>query len=207
MALYSRPRRRPISRITVLFVIVLFAIIAWSLGLLAFVAAIPGKVEDADSMTDAIVVLTGGTGRLEEGLTLLAADKAKKLYVSGVYEGVDVRQLLEVSRRNPEELSCCIALGYAAGSTAGNATETAQWLGEERFTSIRLVTASYHMPRSLIEFHHAMPNVRIVPHAVFPPQFKQDDWWLWPGTAQLIVVEYLKYLAARARHTAEFLLD
>ncbi len=206
MALSSRQRKRGFGLFSIAFFVTLAMIVAWAVGFLAFVAAIPEAVTDATGETDAIVVLTGGTGRLEEGLTLLADKRAKKLFVSGVYQGVDVQHLLDISRRQPEELSCCIMLGYAANSTFGNAVETAEWLADERFKSIRLVTANYHMPRSLIEFRHAMPNVRIVPHAVFPPQFKRDAWWQWPGTAQLILVEYLKYLAASVRQGAEFLL-
>jgi uncharacterized SAM-binding protein YcdF (DUF218 family) len=205
MAVSSRSRRKSVSRISLFAIVLLFAVVAWTMGLLAFAAAIPDKVDDPDAVTDAIVVLTGGSGRLEEGLTLLAHHKAKKLFVSGVYQGVEVQNLLELSRRKPDELSCCIALGYAANSTWGNAIETAEWLDDERFRSIRLVTANYHMPRSLIEFRHAMPDVQIVPHGVFPQQFKLDAWWQWPGTAQLILIEYLKYLAAGIRHGAEFL--
>jgi uncharacterized SAM-binding protein YcdF (DUF218 family) len=208
MAISLRPRKqKKLGRVSIAGLAVLAVVIAWSVGFLAFVSAIPESVDDPNAKTDAIVVLTGGTGRLEEGITLLSEKRAQKLFVSGVYEGVDVRQLLEISRKAPEELTCCIALGYAADSTLGNATETAEWLADERFKSIRLVTANYHMPRSLAEFRHVMPGVRIVPHAVFPPQFKRDEWWQWPGTAQLILIEYLKYLAANVRHGAEFLLD
>ena len=207
MALSARSRNRGFGSFAIAFLVGLVLLGAWGIGFLAFVAAIPDAVEDdITEETDAIVVLTGGTGRLEAGLTLLADKQGKKLFISGVYQGVDVQQLIDVSRYQPEELTCCITLGYAANSTYGNALETAEWLSEERFKSIRLVTASYHMPRSLIEFRHAMPNVRIVPHAVFPPQFKRDDWWQWPGTAQLILIEYLKFLAAGIRHGAEFML-
>jgi uncharacterized SAM-binding protein YcdF (DUF218 family) len=207
MAISLRSRKqRGLGRFAIAGLAVMAVVIAWSIGFLAFVAAIPDTVENPKGETDAIVVLTGGTGRLEEGVTLLSEKRAKKLFVSGVYRGVDVQQLLDISRKAPEELTCCIALGYAANSTLGNATETAEWLADERFKSIRLVTANYHMPRSLIEFRHVMPNVRIVPHAVFPPQFKRDEWWQWPGTAQLILIEYLKYLAATIRHGAEFML-
>ena len=207
MALSSRPRRRPLSRIAIAVFFFFCVLLAWVAGLFAFAASIPDRVEDVDTVTDAVVVLTGGSGRLEEGLTLVAARKAKKLFVSGVYQGVDVQQLLELSRHRPEELSCCIVLGYAAGSTLGNAVETAAWLETQGYTSIRLVTANYHMPRSLVEFRHTMPGVRIVPHAVFPTQFKRDDWWRWPGSAQLVVIEYLKYLAAVARQSAEFVIE
>jgi len=207
MALSLRPRKqKKLGRASIAGLAALAVLIAWGIGFLAFVSAIPETIDDPQGETDAIVVLTGGTGRLEEGITLLSEKRAKKLFVSGVYQGVDVQQLLDISRNAPEELTCCIALGYAANSTLGNATETAEWLADERFKSIRLVTANYHMPRSLAEFRHAMPNVRIVPHAVFPPQFKRDEWWQWPGTAQLILIEYLKYLAATIRHGAEFML-
>ena len=64
--------------------------------------------------------------------------------------------------------------------------------------SIRLVTAAYHMRRSLLELHAAMPGVRIVPHAVFPVTVK-SDWWRWPGTARLIAREYTKFVVAWAR--------
>ena len=62
---------------------------------------------------------------------------------------------------------------------------------KERFTSLRLVTANYHMPRSLLEFRRAMPALHIVPHPVFPDNFKRDDWWHWRGTFTLVEVECL----------------
>jgi len=182
--------------------LVFFALLllAWIWGLLAFVDTIPSNNTDNQSAADAIVVLTGGSERLETGFSLLAGKRAKKLFVSGVYEGVEVRQLLMRSQSNPQELLCCVSLGYSANSTASNAIETAAWMRKEGFTSILLVTASYHMPRSLKEFRHALPNSTIIPHAVFPQQFKRDQWYLWPGTASLIVSEFVKYIVASARH-------
>ena len=178
-------------------------VVAWLGGLMAFAADIPDTVADPDTKTDAIVVLTGGSGRLETGFELLAERRAAKLFVSGVYRGVDVASLLHMSQRNPSELICCVSLGYVAESTAGNARETASWIAKEGYTSLRLVTANYHMPRSILEFSHAMPNTKIIPHAVFPPNFKSEHWWLWPGSASLVIGEYTKFLAAWLRHRAE----
>ena len=176
---------------------------AWLGGLAWFVSLVPRAVADPATVTDAIVVLTGGVGRLDTGLTLLARKSAKKLFVSGVYQGVDVTRILEISRRQPGEFSCCVALGYAASSTAGNAVESRSWLRKEGYRSVRLVTANYHMPRSLLEFRHALPKAAIVPHAVFPTGFKLDRWWIWPGSANLIVSEYTKFLLARLRHVVD----
>jgi uncharacterized SAM-binding protein YcdF (DUF218 family) len=179
------------------------ALAVWTGGLVWFAGAIPrpGDAPPAEDRTDAIVVLTGGTGRLDAGLKLLAEGKAENLFVSGVARGVDVAQLLRIARRQPEDLACCIAVGYSADNTAGNARETEDWMRRQGYHSMRLVTANYHMPRSLVEFHAAMPKTQIVPHPVFPEQFKLDRWWRWPGTAALIASEYSKYVLARLQPT------
>lgn len=173
--------------------------IAYLVGLTWFAESIPRTIERADEETDAVVALTGGPLRLRAALAILAEGRAKKLFVSGVYRGVDVAELLRVARQRPDSVECCIVLGYAADNTAGNAMETHEWMARQGYTSLRLVTASYHMQRSLLEFHRAMPAARIVPHPVFPDGFMRDAWWRWPGTLSLIVTEYHKYLAALAR--------
>lgn len=172
----------------------------WGGGLVLFVGAIPDPGPVRADRTDAIVVLTGGAERIDAGLALLAEGRAVKLFVSGVYRGVDVAALLRLARNAPADLECCIVLGYEADNTEGNARETATWMRSERFGSLRLVTASYHMPRSVLEFRAAMPDVVLVPHPVHPARFRQDDWWRFPGTASLILAEYHKYLLAQARH-------
>ncbi len=171
----------------------------WLIGLLWFATGLPNSVAEPERVTDAIVVLTGGSGRVHKGLQLLAKKRAKKLFISGVYRGVDVQELLRVSRQSPGNLQCCVALGYEADSTRGNARETAGWMHEQGLHSLRLVTAAYHMPRSLLEFRRVLPNAEIVPHPVFPEPAQQRDWWPWPGSASLIVSEYSQYLGARAR--------
>ena len=174
-------------------------LVFYGLGFLWFTTLLPAAGGSDERGTDAIVVLTGGSDRLAVALDLLIADKGRKLFVSGVYRGVDVRQLLDLSQHSPEDLSCCVVLGYEADNTRGNANETAAWMKSEGFTSLRLVTATYHMPRSLLEFRRTMPEVEIVPHPVFTESFKRDDWWLWPGSSSLLISEYTKYLVALAR--------
>jgi uncharacterized SAM-binding protein YcdF (DUF218 family) len=195
-----RPRRqRDALWLRAIAVAVPVLVAIWVFGLIEFAAIVPAPGPEPEDRTDAVVVLTGGSDRLEAGLRLLADGKASKLFVSGVYHTVDVAALLRVSRARPSDVECCIALGYVADSTAGNAEETAVWMQAENLRSLRLVTASYHMPRSLLEFRRALPGIAIVPHPVFPERFKQDEWWRWPGTLSLLVSEYTKYLLALAR--------
>jgi uncharacterized SAM-binding protein YcdF (DUF218 family) len=173
------PRRRRLRR-WVALLLVLFVL--WLGGFVWFAGRVPAEVADADSATDAIVVLTGGSLRVQSGLALLAAGKAKKLFVSGVYHSTDVAALLKASRQSPEHVACCIVLGR-----------------QEGFHSLRLVTASYHMPRSLLEFTRAMPDLRIVANPVFPERAVPERGWAWPGAAFRVTSEYLKYLLALAR--------
>ena len=173
--------------------------IIWLGGLVWYASLIPRPDPPSQEKSEAIVVLTGGSDRMAEGLRLLEGGYAKKLFVSGVYRRVEVKELLRVAKKNPGELECCIELGYTADNTAGNARETSAWMGKEGFRSLRLVTASYHMPRSLVEFHRAMPEIEIIVHPVFPERFKRDEWWLWPGSTTLIASEFGKYLLALVR--------
>lgn len=175
------------------------AALAWAGGFVWFACDIPERVDDPAAATDAIVVLTGGSRRLGEGISLLLQGRAKKLFVSGVHRGVDVAEILRAAQQTPQEVRCCIALGYAADNTAGNAAETAQWMREQGFRSLRLVTASYHLRRAMLEFRAAMPGVAVVPHPVFPDSFPAREWWTRNGAVALAAGEYTKYLAAAAR--------
>ncbi|HSR56118.1 MAG TPA: YdcF family protein [Alphaproteobacteria bacterium] len=192
---FSTRRRKPKLWAGLIFI----AIAAWLAGLIWFAQSIPRTPDTSTTTTDAAVVLTGGTGRLSVGVRLLARGRARKLFVSGVYRGVDVARILRLVRQQGRELECCMALGHAADNTQGNARETAEWIRAEGFKSLRLVTANYHMCRSLLEFRRMMPDVTIIPHPVFPGGFKADQWWRHPGSLRLVVSEYVKYLIAQVR--------
>ena len=169
---------------------------AWLGGLLWFANTIPTDPDDAVTNTDAIVVPTGGSLRVQSGLALLAAGKAKKLFVSGVDHGVDVGALLHAAHQPPDKVACCIVLGHAADNTLGNALETATWMRQEDFHSLRLVTSGYHMRRSLLEFGRVMPDVTIIAHPILSDSVRQERWWSW---ATLVAGEYDKYLFALVR--------
>ncbi|MFA7431642.1 MAG: YdcF family protein [Rhodospirillaceae bacterium] len=182
-------------------VIALLVVLAlWLPGLVWFSASMPQEVPDTATRTEAVVVLTGGSERLRTSLTLIEADAADLLFVSGVHPGTTLDVLLaEVRPTLAAEVRDRIELGHVAADTVGNAIETAVWVRERGLKSLRLVTASYHMPRSLLEFRAALPDVVIVPHPVFPENVKQGEWWRYPGTTLLFATEYTKYLVAHLR--------
>jgi len=191
--------------------VVLGLLTLWLIGLLAFIAVIPGPASkiDTDSPTDAIIVLTGGGDRLAEGFRLIDRGLSKRLLISGVASGVTLPQLIDRlgdqrdTVPNAEELACCVTLGYEAESTVGNADESAEWLRRNGAKSVRLVTANYHMLRSLLEFHRKVPGLIVVPNPVFPGEVRDPHWFVKPRTLLLLVNEYHKYLVALGRSVPE----
>lgn len=183
--------------------LVALAAICWMYGFLTFVSSIealrePG-VKPGLETADAIVVLTGGSERVTTGIELLESGLGKKLFISGVHRNLTLDGVLAGQPVPADLRACCIALGYQAESTTGNAEETRDWMKAEGYKSLRLVTANYHMPRSLLLFHSAMPDKEIIPYPIAPDSVKLYEWWLHPGTIELLVMEYAKFLLAHMR--------
>jgi len=172
----------------------------WLLGSFWFVQQIPNKQSEfSENAADAIVVLTGGGGRLEYGLQLLAENKAKTLFISGVGEGVTVADILHLFPQGlDKELAGQIKLGHLAKNTIGNAEETADWLADKKYKSILLVTSDYHIPRAMLEFSEALPDITIIPAPVLSNAGLSDG--LLAIGEELPFVEYNKYLASKLRH-------
>jgi uncharacterized SAM-binding protein YcdF (DUF218 family) len=193
----DRPRRRRrhgllafAVTLALLALLALAAGFAWFLSLAATIPAEP------DRATDGIAVLTGGAERVETGLRLLRQGKAGRLLVSGVHPDVTLADLARMGGQEPEALAGRVTLGRAATSTRGNAQEIADWAKSEGLTSLRIVTAGYHMPRALLELRRALPQVALVPHPVVPARLRDRDAGTRLRTWSLLAGEYLKLLAA-----------
>jgi uncharacterized SAM-binding protein YcdF (DUF218 family) len=200
----NRNRR---TRRRVVLTVVAFAAAVWLAGLIDFVESIPRTPASQDlRATDGIVVLTGGRGRIERGIDFLNAGKAQLLLISGVDGTVAARDLPGVERIPGDRLECCVVLGRAARNTRENAVEASGWARTRNVGSLRLVTADFHMPRSLFEFRRRLPDIEILPTPVSSENVRLARWWRWPGTASLLASEYTKFLAARLRGLAADLL-
>jgi uncharacterized SAM-binding protein YcdF (DUF218 family) len=161
----------------------------WLCGFAFFaLSSLSAKPQDTSATTDAIVVLTGGTSRIEEGLSLFAGGRARHLFISGVYPNVSKATIESMWKGETALPPCCITLGHSATTTAQNAQETRDWLAAQGYSSIRLVTSNYHMKRSVMELRHALPNVKIISHPVRQPDLGLRDINLW----KLLLSEYHK---------------
>lgn len=162
---------------------------AWLFGLGVFSAtALMMKPFNPSAHSDAIIVLTGGKDRIETGLELFSEGLAPELFITGVHD--DVTQDEITARHKGVKLlpSCCIVLGYKAGSTTENAAEAKEWIAGKNIKTIRLVTSNYHMPRAVVEFRAALPGVKIIPHPIPQPDITPSDEKFW----RMIFEEYHK---------------
>ncbi|MEM7679866.1 MAG: YdcF family protein [Pseudomonadota bacterium] len=157
-----------------------FIILFWALGYGFYVGSVLTKsVQNPEKKTDAIIVLTGGENRIEEGLKLFANNMTKELFITGVHPSVKKREIVSKWTDGPLP-RCCVTLGYEATTTIQNAYETKDWLNKKQeIKTIRLVTSNYHMNRALLEFKHVLKDHKIFAHPTKQENAMPDKLWFW----------------------------
>jgi uncharacterized SAM-binding protein YcdF (DUF218 family) len=180
------PKHREIGLGGIIGRIAAVLLLGWSGGFLWFSLTLPDPAP-IGVRTDAVVVLTGGKGRLKRGLAVIEAGSAKRMLVSGVDRITTRKQLAAAAGVRKARLDTT-DLGYEAVDTRSNAEETMRWVAKHNFNSIRLVTSAGHMRRARLELSRVLPrSIAVLPDAV-PVEPK----------APSIAAEYSKYLLRRA---------
>ena len=152
---------------------------------------------------DAIVAWTGGEYRIQSAVQLLKQGQSDKLLISGINKSVSPDSFLgDVT----PEIRQKIDLGYQATTTEGNAAETSDWVYKNSVGSVILVTSFYHMPRSLLEFRHALPSTAVYPYAIWPKDFAESVAWIHTRSAFHLVIEYHKFLVVKMHYMVEDIL-
>jgi uncharacterized SAM-binding protein YcdF (DUF218 family) len=131
------------ASLVLLLYLVGFVLFAFTLGHPAAANAQP---------TDAAVVLTGASGRIEHAVDVLRQGKAGKLLIAGADPLVTK---VDLARRIPgsaKVIKCCVDLGSESVDTRTNAEEAQRWLDRHKFKSVRLITSDWHMRRARYEF-------------------------------------------------------
>ncbi len=173
-------------------------VVLYVVGFVVFVTNLPAP-KPAPSPAQGIVALTGGDERVTAAVNLLETNNGQRLLISGVHPKTTKDELKRLAHGG-KRFDCCADLGYAAENTRGNAQEAAGWARAHRFKSLIVVTASYHMPRSLTEFQAAMPGVRLEPYPVEPEDIDLAGWWHDTRALRVLQGEYAKYLASTLRN-------
>lgn len=207
-------RRGPFKRLWSLLQLLLLLAFLWGGGYAWFAIGVQ-KQPAMEASAQGIAVLTGGRDRLESGMALLRAGSGRRLLISGVNPGLDDESLKDVLGLgsadvgpNGEDLfDCCIDVGRQAPDTQGNAREVADWAAKQGYSTVIMVTASYHMPRALVEAERVAPSLEIKAYPVYPDHIHLEEWWAFGGSARLLAAEYNKFLVSYARLQLTRLLE
>lgn len=141
--------------------------------------------------TDAIVVLAGGRGRVEEGVKLHKEGHGRLLFLIGVDPLVKKAELYKGARAED------VYLENVSRNTLENAIYARDLITRHKVTSITLITSRYHMKRSTLIFRNALAkDIAIYPHPVDSRNLK-EDWWIHGGSFKLLFSEFYKYCMFR----------
>jgi uncharacterized SAM-binding protein YcdF (DUF218 family) len=144
-----------------------FLAILYVLGFALFAVTLGTPADAGTPKVDAIVVITGGKGRIEHGAGLLAAGKARRLLIAGADPSVRKADLIHRLGARQAMFDCCVDLGSESVDTRSNAEEARRWLERRHYRSVRLVTSDWHMRRARYEFNRQLGSgIKVVPDAV-----------------------------------------
>lgn len=179
------------KKILFLSVVLLFTVPVFSF--ISFVQDLRTYKFDKERV-DAIVVLSGGLGRVEEGLKLLKADKGEYLIISGVDRDSDINSIFFL--HNPVDFidKKRIILEKSSSSTFENASDVKEIVDRRGFKSIILITSAYHIKRAGFTFSRVFTDdVKIFYHTVSTENFNEEAWWRDSNSTLLLLTEFVKF--------------
>lgn len=167
----------------------LVAAIIYVLGFVYFMHQLPQTMaQPTTPTTQAVSVFTGSTGRIAAGFEILRSGFNGPLFVSGVHPTATLEDLTDSTTLTDAQKER-ITLDYSAQNTRDNVRSSNYWLAEKGLGSVTIVTAYYHLPRSLMLWQQHAPHIKAEGYPVFTG--KASLFTLWR--------EYNKYLAAALR--------
>jgi uncharacterized SAM-binding protein YcdF (DUF218 family) len=144
---------------------------------------------------DAIVVLAGGKGRVDEGIRLFRESRAEYLLFIGVDPSVRKSDLYRPRLSDPSSEK--VILEKVSRNTLENAILGRDVILKNNIRSIILITSRYHLKRSSILFRNSLPkNIVIYPYPVDTNNLK-EVWWNHGGSFDLLFREFYKYCMFR----------
>ncbi len=162
--------------------------------------------ENNNKKSPNIVILTGGTNRIKDGLKIIEDFKIPKIIkykilVSGTGIGFTKNSLRKKlgPTFNNHLIQCCVELDSISKNTFTNARETFKWTKKNDINEFILITSNYHMPRAVLEFKSVMPNLKIYTYTIIPIKHDINNWLNSYRTFSLVFTEYCKYIIASIR--------
>jgi len=143
---------------------------------------------------DAIFVLTGGEGRIQEGYRAWSNGAARELYILGAGGRVPVTRIVPEVSRDPAEALARVHVEGWSENTLENAFSAKSAVGEGKYASVILVTSDYHVPRAYLAFRKVLPPEVSLSVIRVGPEGGPGATWRW---ARRHFIEGWKYWGYR----------
>jgi uncharacterized SAM-binding protein YcdF (DUF218 family) len=187
--------------------IIIYLFILWFIGLFNYKEKIVSFEKTSFVEPNNIVILTGGSNRIKDGLKIInnfnKSDlKNIKLLISGTGKGftkLSVNNILSKKNDFYSFIKCCIKLDSKSKNTYSNAIQTKVWVNKNKINQFVLITSNYHMPRALLELKEQMPNINIIAYPIYPTKHEIKKWIYSFETFSLVLAEYSKFQLAKLR--------
>jgi uncharacterized SAM-binding protein YcdF (DUF218 family) len=128
---------------------------------------------------DAIFVLSGGEGRIQEGFRAWSGGAARELFILGAGRSVPVKRIVPEELRIPDEALSRVHVEGWSGNTLENAFSAKSAVGEGKYSSVILVTSDYHIPRAVLAFRKVLPPEVSLSAIRVHPEGGPGASWRW----------------------------
>ena len=189
---------------TICIVLISSILTYFLIGLIEYKDKILSNITYISNKSSNIVILTGGTNRIKDGLKIVnkfekSSTFNSKILVSGTGKGFTKMSLAKNIDFDFNLIECCIELDNISTNTYSNAFETLKWVKKNNISEFILITSNYHMPRAFLEFKYRMPNLKIFTYPITPKKHNINNWLSSFQTFSLVLSEYCKFLVANLR--------
>lgn len=165
---FELPRQELRIRPSVIaFGVVALVVILIFIREIRFLESIPLNSWIEDQSADCAVVLTGGPGRVREGMDLMAQRRVKKLVISGANPASSLRDIVPGWVFYGTIDFADVVIEKRSTTTYGNAQQAISLVEALKCRDVVLITSRLHMYRALRTFRGVFPaETPIVPRAV-----------------------------------------
>lgn len=166
------------------FLSIFIIFLLWGTGFAYYVYTVESYKINNSTTTDAIVALNGRQ-RIEIGISLLKANYAPILFITGIKSKDQLKNLLAEHNVKTSQVI------YADNNYLGkdDIQEITNFIINNNIRSIRLVNSSYDMPTAINSITKIIPSIIIVPHPIVIEHNKY----------KVLFNEYNKYLIENFR--------
>lgn len=184
-SIYLRRKKKPPYRRKFLFIFLLIIVV-----LITFLFA--GRflvIDEQPRHVDAILVLSGGEGRIEKAIELYESGYAETVILSNSLEGGLTYKALKAI---PKE---SLLLEPHARSTLDSVQLTKAIMIEKQFQSALIVSSDYHMRRVKVNFQTAFKRSGL--ELVYVPSaspYNSKFWWRSRRDIGITLNEYIKLI-------------